>query len=120
MGDVLVAEGGRYRHVGRVDDLFKVDARWVSPREVEACLLQHPRVREAGVGGIAHPAGRMRVVAWVVADGVVPDSFAADLRRHVAHHLASYMAPQEVLMRHALPRLPSGKLDRKALRESAA
>jgi acyl-CoA synthetase (AMP-forming)/AMP-acid ligase II len=62
----------------------------------------------------------MRVVAWVVTDGVVPDSFAADLRRHVAHHLAPYMAPQEVLMRHALPRLPSGKLDRKALRESAA
>ena len=31
MGDVLSEEGGVYRHLGRADDLFKVDARWVSP-----------------------------------------------------------------------------------------
>jgi len=48
----------------------------------------------------------------------VPDGFAGDLRRYVAHHLAPYKAPREVVMRDALPRLPSGKLDRKALRES--
>jgi 4-hydroxybenzoate adenylyltransferase len=119
MGDVLVYEGGRYRHVGRVDDLFKVDARWVSPREVEACLLEHPHVREAGVGGVADAAGLMRVVAWVTIDGPVPDGFAGDVRRYVAHHLAPYKAPREVVVRDALPRLPSGKLDRKALRESA-
>ena len=67
MGDVLVRDGDEYRHVGRVDDLFKVDARWVSPSEVEACLLGHPAVREAAVAGVADDRGLLRVVAWVVA-----------------------------------------------------
>jgi len=120
MGDVLVADGGRYRHVGRVDDLFKVDGRWVSPPEVESCLIEHAGVREAAVAGVADGAGLVRVVAWVATDGPVPDRFSADLRRHVAHRMAPYMAPQEVIVRDTLPRLPSGKLDRKALRESAA
>lgn len=117
MGDMLVAERGRYRHVGRVDDLFKVDARWVSPREVESCLLEHPRVREAAVGGVADAAGLMRVIAWIVPAGSAPDDLGAELRRHVAHRLAPYMAPREVVVCDRLPRLPSGKLDRKALRD---
>ncbi len=119
MGDMLVADAGRYRHVGRVDDLFKVDARWVSPREVESCLLDHPVVREAAVGGVADRTGLVRVVAWVVPDGPVPDHLATELRRHVAHRLVPYMAPREVIVCEHLPRLPSGKLDRKALRDAA-
>ena len=120
MGDMLVCEDGRYRHVGRIDDLFKVDARWVSPREVEHCLLDDPRVREAVVGGVADASGLMGVVAWVVVDDHAPDTLAADLRRLVAHTLAPYMAPRELVILAALPRLPSGKIDRKSLRDSAA
>jgi fatty-acyl-CoA synthase/benzoate-CoA ligase/fatty acid CoA ligase FadD22 len=119
MGDVLVAHDGRYRHVGRVDDLFKVDARWVSPREVESCLLEHAAVREAAVGGVADAAGLIRVVAWIVPEDQALGGLPADLRRHVARHLAPYMAPRQVILRTELPRLPSGKLDRKALRDRA-
>ena len=43
---------GVYRHLGRSDDLFKVDARWVSPAEVEAAILTHPAVAEAAVVGL--------------------------------------------------------------------
>lgn len=116
MGDVLVREGGTYRHVGRVDDLFKVDARWVSPTEVEACLLTHPAVREAAVAGVPDDAGLLRVHAWVVPEGAADEGLAAELRRHVAHALAPYMAPRSVTRLDALPRLPSGKLDRRSLR----
>jgi acyl-coenzyme A synthetase/AMP-(fatty) acid ligase len=118
MGDVLVAAAGRYRHVGRVDDLFKVDARWVSPPEVEACLLEYPGIREAAVGGVPDATGLVQVVAWVVHDGPAPDGLATELRRHVAHRLAPYMAPRQLIVRKRLPRLPSGKIDRKALREA--
>jgi len=38
------------------------------------------------------------------------------MRRHVARGLAPYMAPQAVTPLDALPRLPSGKLDRRSLR----
>jgi fatty acid CoA ligase FadD22 len=120
MGDMLVRDGDRYRHVGRVDDLFKVDARWVSPREIEHCLLEDPRVREAAVGGVPDDAGLMRVVAWIAIDGAASDTLVAELRRKVAHELAPYMAPRAIILAEALPRLPSGKLDRKLLRETAA
>ena len=118
MGDVLVRQGGVYRHVGRADDMFKVDARWVSPGEVEASLLEVPEVAEAAVAGVPDAAGLMRVHAWVVAaGGTAPDTKA--LRRHVAHALAPHMAPREVTVLEALPRLPSGKVDRRSLRAGA-
>lgn len=118
MGDVLVREDGVFRHVGRSDSLFKVDARWVSPTEVEACLAERPEVAEVAVGGVPDADGLMRVHAWVVPrDGATSDAVA--LRKHVAHRLAPHMAPQTVTTLTALPRLPSGKLDRQTLRREA-
>lgn len=119
MGDVLVREAGVFRHVGRADDLFKVDARWVSPGEVEACLAELPEVAEAAVGGVPDADGLMRVHAWVApAPGTAPDPGA--LRRHVAHRLAPHMAPRTVTLLPTLPRLPSGKLDRRTLRATVS
>ncbi|HWH15815.1 MAG TPA: LLM class flavin-dependent oxidoreductase [Miltoncostaeaceae bacterium] len=115
MGDVLTRRDGVYRHVGRADDMFKVDARWVSPGEVEGSLLELPEVAEAAVAGVADRDGLLRVHAWVVASGDTPPDAGA-LRRHVAHALAPHMAPQSVTVLPALPRLPSGKIDRRALR----
>ena len=118
MGDVLVAEDGVYRHLGRADDLFKVDARWVSPTEVEAALLTHAAVGEAAVVGRPDADGLPRPAAYIVlADGAeAGDGLAADLRRHVARALAPHAAPQTVTVLDALPRLASGKLDRRRLR----
>lgn len=118
LGDVLECREGVYRHVGRADDMFKVDARWVSPTEVEACLMELPEVAEAAVAGLPDEAGLPRVHAWVVAEGeAVPE--AAELRRHVARRLAPHMAPQALDVLPELPRLPSGKVDRRALRAAA-
>ncbi len=117
MGDVLSAQDGVYRHLGRSDDLFKVDARWVSPSEVEASLVSHPDVEEAAVVGRADEHGLVRVVATVAtSDGAQAEGLAERLRAHVAHDLARHCAPQSVEVVDALPRLPSGKLDRRALR----
>jgi acyl-coenzyme A synthetase/AMP-(fatty) acid ligase len=120
MGDVLSQRGGVYRHLGRSDDLFKVDARWVSPTEVEAALLGHEAVAEAAVVGLPGDDGLMRAVAFVVlAPGAeAAGDLAADLRRHVARALAPHSAPQRVTVLDELPRLPSGKLDRRRLRDA--
>lgn len=120
MGDVLAEEeGGVLRHLGRADDLFKVDARWVSPARVEGALLSHPAVAEAAVVGRPDDEGLVRPAAYVVlAPGAAGgDGLAADLRRHVARALAPHMAPRTVTVLGELPRLPSGKLDRRSLRE---
>ncbi|MGD9572741.1 MAG: LLM class flavin-dependent oxidoreductase [Thermoleophilia bacterium] len=118
MGDVLSERDGVYRHLGRSDDLFKVDARWVSPAEVEACLLTHPAVAEAAVVGLPGDDGLLRPAAFVVvaAGAGTPDDLGEELRRHVARGLEPYKAPQAVTLLPELPRLPSGKLDRRSLR----
>jgi acyl-coenzyme A synthetase/AMP-(fatty) acid ligase/alkanesulfonate monooxygenase SsuD/methylene tetrahydromethanopterin reductase-like flavin-dependent oxidoreductase (luciferase family) len=119
MGDMLAEDDGVYRHLGRSDDLFKVDARWVSPSEVEAALVAHDAVAEAAVIGRADEEGLMKPAAYVVlAPGASEDGLAAELRRHVAHELGPHTAPRTVTVRAELPRLPSGKLDRRALREA--
>lgn len=118
MADVLVEEDGSYRHVGRADDLFKVDARWVSPTRVEAALLDHPSVAEAAVVGLPDADGLMRPAAFVVTAGDAgdPARLERDLRAHVARVLEPHSAPARVTVLDALPRLPGGKLDRRALR----
>ncbi len=118
MGDVLSESGGVYRHLGRADELFKVDARWVSPVEVEASLLEHPHVAEAAVVGRPDDDGLLRTAAYVVlAPGADDDDLAGNLRRHVAVRLAPHHAPRWVTIVEQLPRLPSGKLDRRRLRD---
>ncbi|MBI2684034.1 MAG: LLM class flavin-dependent oxidoreductase [Actinobacteria bacterium] len=116
MGDVLVVEAGVYRHVGRADDLFKVDGLWVSPAEIEAALHSHGDVREAAVVGVPDERGLMRPLAYVVP--TTPTSVTGeDLRRHVVRELDARRAPTHVRIVSDLPRLASGKLDRRALRE---
>jgi acyl-coenzyme A synthetase/AMP-(fatty) acid ligase len=119
MGDVLSEEGGVYRHLGRSDDLFKVDARWVSPVAVEGALHGHAAVAEAAVVGRQDAEGLLKPAAFVVlAEGSDEgDDLAAELRRHVARELAPHSAPQTVVVVDELPRLPSGKLDRRSLRD---
>lgn len=116
MGDVLREDGGVYRHLGRVDDLFKVDAKWVSPVEVEGALHEHQAVAEAAVVGRVDDSGLTRVAAFVVTRQDGGDVLAAELRRHVARRLAPFMASATVRFVDELPRGATGKIDRRALR----
>ncbi|MGI9626282.1 MAG: benzoate-CoA ligase family protein, partial [Longimicrobiales bacterium] len=51
-GDMMVRDSdGFLTYKGRADDLLKVSGKWLSPGEVENCLLTHPDVREAAVVG---------------------------------------------------------------------
>lgn len=123
MGDVLSQNGGVYRHLGRSDDLFKVDAKWVSPIEVEGALHEHPAVIDAAIVGRPDADGLLRVCAYVVLDdaheGENPDSVVDELRRHVARRLGRHLAPTAVTVLNELPRGATGKIDRRALREDA-
>ncbi len=118
MGDVLVRQGGRLHHLGRADAMFKVDGRWVSPPQVENALVGHPGVAEAAVVGRRDRRGLVRAAAFVVVDG---DAEVADedLRARVACVAGAHSVPRTIERRAALPRLSSGKLDRRALDETA-
>jgi o-succinylbenzoate---CoA ligase len=99
----------------RLDDLIVSGGENVVPAEVEEVLLRHPAVADAAVIGREDPEWQQAVTAVVVLQGGAEAS-ADELRRHCAEFLAGYKVPKRVELASALPRTPSGKLMRRALR----
>ena len=62
----MVDRDGFYHHCGRVDDLFKVGGKWVSPSEVERALTAHEGVWECAVIGADDDEGLIKPLAFVV------------------------------------------------------
>lgn len=116
LGDTLREEDGVYRHMGRSDDLFKVDGLWVSPTEIEAALHEHPAVGAAAVVAREDENGLTRVAAFFEAagDDTGPD-VESDIRSHVARAMGPYVAPSTITWLDELPRGATGKVDRRAL-----
>jgi len=99
----------------RIDDMIVTGGENVVPSEVEEVLLRHPEVSEAAVIGREDPEWQQAVTAVVVLENgsqATPD----ELRRHCAESLAGFKVPKRVELASALPRTPSGKLMRRALR----
>jgi o-succinylbenzoate---CoA ligase len=99
----------------RIDDLIVTGGENVIPAEVEQVLLRHPKVADAAVVGREDPEWQQAVTAVVVLndDAELPTE---ELRRHCAEELAGYKVPKRIEIASALPRTPSGKLLRRALR----
>ncbi len=114
----MVDREGFYHHCGRVDDLFKVGGKWVSPSELERALVAHEAVWEAAVIGAEDDEGLMKPLAFVVTN-VGQESgpkLESELREYVKAHLAPYKYPRWIEFVEALPRGPGGKLLRYKLR----
>jgi len=119
-GDIgcLDADGG-LQVLDRRDDLIVSGGENVYPAEVEAVLMEHPSVGEAGVAGVPDDDLGARVVAWlVVAPGADLDFEA--LQRHCRERLSGFKQPREFRYLDALPRNAAGKLLRRRLGEGAA
>ncbi|KOU58919.1 AMP-dependent synthetase [Streptomyces sp. MMG1533] len=114
-GDVgsLDADGW-LRLTDRSKEMIKVRAFQVAPAEVEAVLHGHPAVADCAVFGIPDPAAGEAVVAAVRASGPVG---AAELVELVGDRLASYKRPSHVEFVAEIPRLPSGKVLRRVLKQ---
>ncbi len=114
-GDIgRLDERGRLTVTGRKADTIVTGGENVAPAEVEAVLLAHPAVADAGVHGRPDAEWGEAVVATVVLhDGSHAE--AEELRAHTAAQLARFKVPKEVAFVSALPRTPSGKLLRREL-----
>jgi o-succinylbenzoate---CoA ligase len=110
---------GRLVVTGRKADTIVTGGENVAPAEVEAVLLAHPAVADAGVHGRPDARWGEAVVATVVLhDGASAE--AEELRAHVASQLAGYKVPKRIDFAARLPRNASGKLLRRELREDPA
>ncbi len=106
---------GRLEFLGRLDTQVKLRGQRVELGEIEAALRACAGVREAAV--VAHgQAQALALVAYVVAPGVGVKA----VRDELGAGLPAYMVPQHFVELDALPRLPNGKLDRRALPDPAS
>jgi len=118
-GDMFARdEEGWFTFAGRADDMLKVGGMWVSPVEIEAHLVQHPAVLEAGVVGREDGDGLTKVHAAIVlkAPGAASAALSEELLRHVRARTASYKVPRWIEFVPDLPKTPTGKIQRFRLR----
>ena len=91
----------------------------ISPQEVEEALYLHPAVLEAGVVGAPDILCGEQVVAFVATrSGQTVDEDA--LRQFARERLADYKVPERIVFLKELPKSPTGKVQRRALKEMLA
>ena len=116
-GDVGWLEPEGWVHLtDRSKEMMKVNGFQVAPAEVEAVLHGHPGVLDCAVFGIPDERAGEVPVAAVQLDATRPVS-ARELRLLVADTLATYKHLRHVVVVDAIPRLPSGKVLRRTLRD---
>lgn len=105
---------GYFFYVGRSNDMLKVGGIWVSPIEVEACLMEHKAVKECAVVGWPDEENLIKPKAFVVLhSGAAPTPLLEkELKNHVKTALAHYKYPRWVEFVDDLPKTATGKIKR--------
>jgi len=105
---------GTIEFFGRVDYQLKIRGYRVEPGEIEALLERHPAVREAVVQPWEDEGGDKYLAAYVVSGNgaALPID---ELGEYLRDRLPDYMVPSAIVPLDALPTLPTGKVDRRAL-----
>ena len=92
----------------------------IYPQEIEDALIMHKSVTDVAVFGVPNPEFGEEVKAVVqVAPGIrTSDELAEELKNWARDHLASFKVPRSFDFMDELPRLPTGKLYKRLLRDS--
>ncbi len=114
-----VDEDGYFWYCGRADDMLKVGGIWVSPNEIENCLLYHEAILEAAVVGETNESNLVIPKAYIVLKKhVTPsDKLEKDIQQFVKEKLARYKYPRVIQFIDELPKTATGKIQRYRLRE---
>ncbi len=105
---------GCLEYLGRADRQVKIRGHRVEPAEVEAALRGCAGIADAAVVAGADAAGEARLIAYVTPAGAAHVDPLA-LRRTLRRTLPAPMLPAAFVVLDALPRTPTGKVDRAAL-----
>jgi len=116
-GDVGWLEPEGWVHLtDRSKEMIKVNGFQVAPAEVEEVLRGHPSVLDCAVFGLMDERAGEVPVAVVQLDPLRPVT-THELQELVAKSLATYKQVRHVVVVDAIPRLPSGKVLRRTLRD---
>lgn len=118
-GDVgWLDDAGWLRITDRLKEMIKVRGFQVAPAEIETVLHGHPDVKDCAVFGLPDGSNGEAVVAAVAAHASADaDTLAAELSARVGERLASYKQLTRIVFVPDIPRLPSGKVLRRILKE---
>ena len=112
--DVAILEDGTVQFFGRLDDQIKLRGYRIELGEIESKLAELPGVKTAAVALKKDNLGQEHLVAFAVL--AAGHALPADAwRAALAAVLPLYMVPELLELLPAMPRLASGKTDRKAL-----
>ena len=120
VGDVGYVDGEGYLYLtDRATFMIISGGVNIYPQEIEACFALHPKVADVAVFGLPDEEMGEYVHAVVQPEsGVEPsDELAEGLRSFARRQLAGFKVPRVVDFREDFPRLPTGKLYKKPLRE---
>ena len=111
-------EDGFFFCCGRSDDMLKVGGIWCSPVEIEAKLVEHPKVLEAAIVGRADDDQLIKPEAYIVLNEAGDaDELATELLEHCKSGLARYKYPRWFNFVEDLPKTATGKIQRFRLRD---
>jgi acyl-CoA synthetase (AMP-forming)/AMP-acid ligase II len=101
---------------GRIKEIIIKGGENIAPREIDEVLYQHPAVLDAGAVGVPDEHYGEEVMCCVVlkSDCAVTEE---ELRLHCLNHLGEYKTPKVIKVVKALPKGPSGKVQRLKLRD---
>ncbi|MBR8415040.1 acyl-CoA synthetase [Burkholderia cenocepacia] len=120
--NVELEPDGAVSFIGRADDVITSSGYRIGPFDVESALIEHPAVSEAAVIGVPDPERTEIVKAFVVLskgfDGT--PELAEELSLHVKRRLSAHAYPRAIDFVDALPKTPSGKIQRFVLRKMEA
>jgi amino acid adenylation domain-containing protein len=105
---------GLLERAGRKDRQIKIRGTRVELDAVEAALRQHPLVRDVGALARTSSDGEVSLVAYVSPRAEAPDGLLEELRA-LMRSAPPPLQPGRLYLTHEIPRLPSSKLDVRAL-----
>jgi acyl-coenzyme A synthetase/AMP-(fatty) acid ligase len=119
-GDTYVRDAdGYYACLGRTGDMLKPSGIWVSPAEVEGCLLNHEAVAQAIVVAGLDGDGLEKTVAYIVLKPGVTEATEPELIEFCRIGLPAIKRPRRVIFVDAYPMTATGKVRRVELRKMA-
>src|SRR5690606_37834352 len=112
----VLDEAGYLRIVGRKKEMLIRGGANIYPREIEEALYQHPKVQDAAVVGLPDPRLGERVCACIVPKPGQSLGFE-ELIAFLRDKVATYKLPEFLEILPALPRTPTGKVQKGPLRD---
>lgn len=112
---------GRFRIIGRVDDVINVSGHRLGTAELEDAINEHPWVVESAVVGFPHDIKGQGIYAYIITEHEIESqqAFKDEIVETVRKEIGPIAKPDIIQVVKGLPKTRSGKIMRRILRKIA-